>query len=72
MYPEQEYFAHLAPIFDKVPLAGVGVATASTLSRWPRVVPCVCGADGYARLRSRLPLVGKQGANSGKSTIFGG
>ncbi len=35
--------------------------------------PRACaGWDGYARLRSRLPLVGKQGANSGKSTIFGG
>ena len=51
-YPEQEYFAHLAPFSDKLPRAR--------------------RAGRGARLRSGPAFVGKQGTNSGKSTIGGG
>ena len=72
-YPEQEYFAHSAPISDKMlRVRGWGCDRIDAFEVAEGVPRACAGRDGYAQLRSRLPLVGKQGANSGKLTIFGG
>ena len=70
-YPEEEYFAHLASIFDKMlRVRGWGC---DCIDAFEVVEMCPVRAGGRdTQLRSRLPLVGKQGANSGKSTTFGG